>query len=206
MLLAVLALSIGYAGIAGAQAQPRAGALGAAAPPTAQESASEYRVGAGDSLQIFVWDHADLTTTVLVRPDGKISTPLVEDLAAAGKTPTQLARDVEKVLSEYVRSPVVTVIVQAFVGETERQIRVVGQAAAPKALQYRVGMTVLDVVIQVGGLSGQASGNRAKIVRTVDGRKKEIRVKLDDLLNKGRMDQNIQMQPGDVLVIPKSVF
>jgi polysaccharide export outer membrane protein len=165
---------------------------------------SQYLVGPGDSLQIFVWDHAELTTTVPVRPDGKISTPLVEDLQAAGKSPTQLARDIEGVLGQYVRSPVVTVIVEDFVGETAQQIRVVGQAVEPRALQYRQGMTVLDVVIEVGGLSEFAAGNRARIVRDVGGRQTEIAVRLDDLLNEGRMDQNMRILPGDVLIIPES--
>jgi polysaccharide biosynthesis/export protein len=175
-------------------------------PPAAASAvdASSYLVGPGDSLQIFVWDHEDLTTTVQVRPDGKISTPLVEDLQAAGRSPTQLARDIEGVLDEFVRSPVVTVIVQSFVGETTQQIRVVGQAVEPRALQYRQGMTVLDVVIEVGGLSEFAAGNRARIVRVVNGTETEMRVRLDDLLNKGRMDQNMRMLPGDVLIIPQS--
>jgi polysaccharide export outer membrane protein len=141
-----------------------------------------------------------------VRPDGKISTPLVEDLQAAGKAPTALARDIETVLAEYVRSPVVTVIVQGFVGAVQQQVRVVGQAVAPKALQYRQGMTVLDVIIEVGGLSEFASGNRARIIREVDGKRTEIRVRVDDLLNKGRTDRNVPMLPGDVLVIPESIL
>jgi len=165
-----------------------------------------YLVGPGDSLQIFVWDHAELTTTVAVRPDGKISTPLVEDLQAAGKSPTQLARDVEGVLSKYVRTPVVTVIVQGFVGQTEQQIRVVGQAVKPSTLQYRQGMTVLDVMIEVGGLSESAGGNRARIVRNVNGKSTEIRVRLNDLLNDGKIEQNLKMLPGDVLIIPQSAF
>jgi len=166
----------------------------------------EYLVGPGDQLQIFVWDHADLTTNVLVRPDGKISTPLVEDLQASGKSPTALAREIERVLSQYVRSPVVTVIVQGFVGEAQQQIRVVGQAAQPRALQYRQGITVLDVIIEVGGLSQGAAGNRAKIVRNSNGTATEIRVRLNDLLNDGRIEENVRMMPGDVLIIPQSMF
>ncbi len=126
---------------------------------------ARYLIGPGDSLQIFVWEHEDLSTDVQVRPDGKISTPLVEDLQAAGRTPTQLARDVEQVLSEYVRSPVVTVIMQGFVGEHAQQVRIVGEAVSPQALQYQQGMTLLDVMVQVGGLTEFAAGNRAKIVR-----------------------------------------
>ena len=165
---------------------------------------SEYMIGPGDGLQIFVWDHEDLSTSVAVRPDGKISTPLVEDLQAAGRTPTQLARDIEGVLSEYVRTPVVTVIMQGFVGEQAQQIRVVGQAVSPQALQFRNGMTVLDVMIQVGGLSEFASGNRAKIVRKTSDGEIEIKVRLDDLLNDGDISENVAMQPGDVLIIPQS--
>lgn len=172
----------------------------------AQGLTPQYLVGPGDSLQIFVWDHPDLTVSVQVRPDGRISTPLVEDLQAAGKQPTELARDIEGVLRGFVRSPVVTVIVQSFVGEVQQQIRVVGQAAEPKALQYRQGMTVLDVVIEVGGLSEFAAGNRAEIVREVDGESTRIRVRLNDLLNKGRIKENVAMQPGDVLIIPQSVL
>ena len=167
---------------------------------------SEYRIGPGDALQIFVWDHQDLSIGVQVRPDGKISTPLVEDLQAAGRTPTELARDIEIVLLDYVRSPVVTVIMQGFVGEGQQQIRVVGQAVTPKALQYRQGMTVLDVMIEVGGLSEFAAGNRAKIIRKSNGEQIEIRVRLDDLLNDGRIEQNVGMLPGDVLIIPESWF
>ena len=166
----------------------------------------EYRIGPGDEVQIFVWDHPDLSLAVQVRPDGEISTPLVEDLQAAGKTPTELARDIELVLSEFVRSPVVTVIMQGFQGEAEQQVRVVGQAAQPQAIQYREGMTVLDVMIAVGGLGELAAGNRAKLVRQVNGDSVDIRVRLDDLLNNGRLDQNVQMRPGDVLIIPESVF
>jgi len=166
----------------------------------------QYRIGPGDSLQIFVWDHEDLSTNVQVRPDGMISTPLVEDLQAAGKTSTELARDIEEVLSEYVRSPVVTVIMQEFVGESQQQVRVVGQAVQPQALQYRQGMTVLDVMIQVGGLSEFASGNGSKIVRDVGGKTVQIKVRLEDLLNKGRITENVEMLPGDLLVIPESFF
>lgn len=175
-------------------------------PETVRSDDAEYAIGPGDALQIFVWDHADLSTSVQVRPDGRISTPLVEDLQAAGRTPTQLARDIENVLREYVRSPVVTVIMQGFVGDGAQQIRVVGQAVAPQALQYKQGMTVLDVVIAVGGLSEFASGNRSKIIRkTADG-EVEIRVRLDDLVNDGDIRQNVEMRPGDVLIIPQSIF
>ena len=166
----------------------------------------DYVIGPGDGLQIFVWGHDDLSTQVQVRPDGQISTPLVEDLPAAGQKPTELARAIEEVLSEYVRNPTVTVIVQQFVGEYARQIRVVGQAAEPQALSYRNGMTLLDVMIEVGGLSEFASGNKAKIVRRESGQEEVIRVRISDLLNKGDMEQNVPMMPGDVLISPESVF
>jgi polysaccharide export outer membrane protein len=178
----------------------------AAVTPANATVSEEYRIGPGDALQIFVWDHQDLSVGVQVRPDGKISTPLVEDLQAAGRTPTELARDIEVVLLDFIRSPVVTVIMQGFVGEGQQQIRVVGQAAAPRALQYRQGMTVLDVMIEVGGLSEFAAGNRAKIIRKSNGEQIEIRVRLDDLLNDGQIEENIAMIPGDVLIIPESWF
>ena len=166
----------------------------------------EYRIGPGDTVQIFVWDHPDLSLDVEVRPDGEISTPLVEDLQAAGKTPTELARSIETVLSDYVRSPVVTVIMQGFQGEADQQVRVVGQAAEPQALQYREGMTILDVMIAVGGLSEFAAGNRSKLVRQINGEAVDIRIRLDDLLNDGDLEQNIRVLPGDVLIIPESLL
>ena len=169
-------------------------------------SDSTYVIGAGDGLSVFVWGHADLSIDVEVRPDGRISTPLVEDLPAAGKTSTELARDIERVLSEFVRSPTVTVIVDNFVGEFEKQIRVVGQAAAPQALSYRRGMTVLDALIAVGGLSEFAAGNRAKVIRTKGGETVEIRVRLADLIEDGDVSQNMPLLPGDVVVIPQSFF
>jgi polysaccharide export outer membrane protein len=179
--------------------------LSASDAGAATDVVPDYRIGPGDSLQIFVWDQPDLSTNVQVRPDGRISTPLVEDLQAAGRSPTELARDIENVLSDYVRSPVVTVIVQGFVGAAQQQVRVVGQAMEPRALQYRQGMTVLDVLIEVGGLSEFAAGNRANIVRELNGQQRQIRVRLDDLLN-GRIEENVRIMPGDVLVIPQSFF
>jgi polysaccharide export outer membrane protein len=178
-----------------------------AAPPSEPTAeADQYRIGPGDTLQIFVWDHADLSTQVQVRPDGKISTPLVDDLQAAGRTPTELGKDIAGVLSEYVRSPVVTVIMQQFQGAAAQQVRVVGQAVEPRAIQYRQGMTVLDVMIEVGGLSEFAAGNRAKIVRRVEGETVEIGVRLQDLLNDGRIEQDVPILPGDILIIPESFF
>jgi len=166
---------------------------------------NSYLIGPGDTLQIFVWRNPELSTTVPVRPDGKISTPLAEDVVAVSKTPTQLARDIEKVLSDYIRSPQVNVIVSNPVS-TFSQVKIIGQVTNPQAVAYREGMTVLDAVLAVGGLAEFAAGNRAKIVRTQDGKTTEIKVKLDALVNKGDMKQNVALRPGDVLVVPESIF
>lgn len=173
---------------------------------TAPVADSEYRIGAGDELSVYVWNRPELSVDVPVRPDGLISIPLVEDMKAAGKTPTQLARDIETVLAEFVRSPKVNVIVRSFVGTFTDQIRVLGQAANPQALSYRNGMSLLDVMIAVGGLTEFAAGNRAKIVRRIDGKQTEIPVKLDDLMNDGDIRVNIAVFPGDVLIIPETRF
>jgi polysaccharide export outer membrane protein len=166
----------------------------------------DYVIGPGDSLQVFVWRNAELSSSVSVRPDGQISVPLVEDIQAAGKNPMELARDIEERLTDYVRDPNVTVIVQSFVGDTTQQVRVVGQAVQPQSIQYQNGMTLLDVMISVGGLSDFAAGNRAKVVRRIDDRYEEIRVRIADLLNRGDMSQNMRMLPGDVVIVPESVF
>jgi len=170
-----------------------------------QAGDNQYIIGPGDTLQVFVWRNPELSTTVPVRPDGKISTPLVEDMTAVGKTPSQLARDVEGVLGEYVRSPQVNIIVTQAVS-TFSQVKVIGQVANPQSLPYREGMTVLDAVLAVGGLGPFASGNRAKVVRVDNGKQSEIRIKLDDLVNRGAMKHNIALKPGDVLVVPESFF
>jgi polysaccharide export outer membrane protein len=176
------------------------------APPAEPAVETEYRIGPGDNLQVFVWNHPELTVTVPVRPDGLISTPLVEDLKAEGKTPTQLARDLEQSLAQYVRSPTVNVIVTSFVGAFSEQVRVVGQAQKPQSLPYRANMTLLDVMIAVGGLGEYAAGNRAAIVRQENGKQLRIPVRLMDLLNEGDINANVTMRPGDVLIIPESRF
>jgi polysaccharide export outer membrane protein len=157
-------------------------------------------------LEIFVWDETELSSEVRVRPDGKITVPLVDDLQASGKTPNQLAVDIEKILKSYVAEPVVSVKVNEFVGRYSEQIRVVGQAATPQALPYRGGMTLLDVMIAVGGLTEFAAGNRATIVRGAGNEQKRFGVKLEDLLSKGDITANVDMQPGDVLIIPEAWF
>jgi polysaccharide export outer membrane protein len=184
-------------------------AVGSAeAPPAATPAATaapEYRIGPGDQLEIFVFNQPELSVKVPVRPDGLVSSPLVENMQAAGRTPSELARQMEKTLGQYVRSPTVNVIVTSFVGTYEAQIRVVGQAANPQSLSYRAGMTLLDVMIAVGGLGKFAAGNRAKIVRNIDGKSTEIKVKLGRLLD-GDVKSNVEMRPGDVLIIPESRF
>jgi polysaccharide export outer membrane protein len=167
---------------------------------------SEYRIGPLDNLQIFVWRNPDLSISVPVRPDGRISVPLIEDLEVTGKTPTQLARDIEKALGVFVQDPIVTVIVSGFVGPFQDQIRVVGEAARPQALPYRDAMTLLDLMIQVGGLTDFAAGNRATITRVVEGQQKQFRVRLDDLLRDGDISANVKVLPGDVLMIPEAWF
>lgn len=163
-----------------------------------------YLIGPGDSLNIFVWRNPEVSGGVTVRPDGLITTPLVEDLQASGKTPTQLARDIEGVLETYIRQPIVTVMVGGGVGPYREQIRVVGEATSPQALSYREKMTLLDVMIVVGGLTEFASGNDAAIVRVVDGEQKSYRVRIDDLLKDGDITANVDMLPGDILIIPES--
>ena len=167
--------------------------------------AAAYVIGPGDSLQVFVWRNPELTSTVPVRPDGKISTPLVEDMVAVGKTSSELARDIEAVLAQYVRSPQVNVIVTQPLSAYS-QIKVIGQVAKPLSLSYREGMTVLDALLQAGGLAPYAAGNRAKIVRTEGGKQREIKIKLDGLVNRGDMKQNLPLKPGDVLVVPETRF
>jgi polysaccharide export outer membrane protein len=176
------------------------------APATAEGGASaDYLIGAGDSLNVIVWRNPELSMTVPVRPDGRITTPLVEDLPATGKTPTQLAREIEKALSKYIQDPVVTVIVTGFVGPLERQVRVVGQAAKPQALPYRERMTLLDVMIAVGGITDFADGNKATILRGGE-KPQQFNVRLRDLVRYGDVSANVEMRPGDVLIIPESFF
>lgn len=175
-------------------------------PAAPQVEQSEYRLGPGDTLQVFVWNHPELTVTVPVRPDGMISTPLIAGVPAEGKTATQLAKDLEAALAEYVRNPTVSVMVTSFVGAYADQIRVVGQAAEPRSLPYRANMTLLDVMIAVGGLAEFAAGNRAVLVRQQDGKTTRTTVRLRDLLDKGDISANLPMRPGDVLIIPESRF
>lgn len=175
------------------------------APATASSSDYNYLIGPGDTVNIVVWRNPEISGSVPVRPDGKITTSLVEDLPVQGKDPTTLARDIEKALGKYIRDPVVTVIVTNFVGPYSEQIRVVGEAAKPQALPYKQKMTLLDVMIAVGGITDFADANRATILRTAGGNK-QYSVRIKDLLKRGDVSANVEMQPGDVLIIPQSWF
>lgn len=175
-------------------------------PIETQVTDSQYLIGPGDAVNIIVWRNPEVSMSVPVRPDGKITTPLVEDLPAAGKTSTALARDIEKALSKYIQQPVVTVVVTNFVGNYDEQIRVIGQATKPQALPYRRNMSLMDVMIAVGGTTEFAAGNRASLIRNVDGKQQRFNVRLDDLIKEGDISANVPMRPGDVLVIPESFF
>ena len=175
------------------------------APPLAATPDYLYKIGPLDSVNVNVWRNPELSMSVTVRPDGKISAPLIEDLPALGKDPTTLARDIERALSKYIRDPVVTVIVGGFVGPYPEQIRVVGEAARPQAIPYRQGMTILDLMIIVGGLTDFADGNNASIMRTSEGNA-QYNVRLKDLIKRGDISANVDMKPGDILLIPQSWF
>jgi len=165
-----------------------------------------YVIGPLDQLQIFVWRNPEVSTGVTVRPDGLISVPLIEDLPATGKTPTQLARDIEAKLGVYIQEPIVTVIMSGFQGPFAQQVRVVGEAAQPQAISYRANMTLLDVMIAVGGTTEFAAGNRASLIRNVGGTQKQFAVRIDDLIKDGDISANVKILPGDVVIIPESIF
>ena len=176
-----------------------------AAPASAAVQDYTYVIGAGDTLNIIVWRNPELSMVVPVRPDGKVAAPLVDEIVAQGKTSNQLARDIEQQLGKFVRDPVVTVLVTGFVGPYSEQIRVVGEAARPQFLNYKKNMTLLDVMIAVGGLTDFADGNKATIQRTGDGNK-QYSVRLKDLLKRGDLSANVEVKPGDIVVIPQSLF
>ena len=186
-----------------AAAQP---AAAPAQPAAAPADTSKYIIGPGDNLQISVWHNPELSTTVPVRPDGRISTPLATDVVAAGRTPEELGHDIEARLKKYVSDPLVTVIVSSFVGPFSQQVRIVGEATTPKSLPYLAHMSVLDAMIAVGGLTPYASGNRAKLVRKVNGKDTETTLRLSDLLKSGDLSANTELQPGDIIIIPQSFF
>ena len=194
-LFAFTALSIGCASKPSAPPAPR----------TATTTDYKYKIGAGDVLSIIVWRNPDLSMSVPVRPDGRISMALVEDMDVAGKDPTAVGREIETALARYIKSPVVNVVVTTFAGPYSEQVRVVGQAAKPQALPYRESMTLLDVMIAVGGITDFADGNRSSLVRASEGNK-TYSVRLDDLLRDGDISANVAVKPGDVVIIPESWF
>lgn len=167
---------------------------------------TRYRIAPGDSVQIFVWRNPEVSTSVPVRPDGLLSAPLLEEIPAAGKTPAELARDLEAELSTYLRDPLVTVIVEGFVGTFSEQIRILGEAAQPRSMLYRDSMTVFDVLVESGGLTQYADGNNSMLVRKVDGELMKYRLRLRDLSQDGDVTANIDMRPGDVVIIPEAWF
>lgn len=200
-IIAMLGIALGLAGCSGLDTLPTAKVAG-----EKDAVGNDYRIGSDDSLQIFVWRNPELSASVPVRPDGRITIPLIEDLPATGKTPTELARDIEKKLATYIQDPIVTVIVRGFVGPFQDRIRIVGEASRPQALPYRSTMTLLDVMISVGGITDFAAGNRATVTRSVSGNQQTFRILLDDLLRDGDMSANVKIQPGDVIVIPEAWF
>ena len=175
------------------------------APPTAASPDYRYLIGSLDTVNVIVWRNPDLSATVPVRPDGRISTPLVEDIQALGRNPVELSRELEKALAKYIRDPQVTIIVTSFAGPFGEQIRVIGEAAKPQAIPYRQNMTMLDVIIVVGGLTDFADGNGAVLVRGAE-KGKQYSVRLADLVRRGDISANVDVQPGDVMIIPQGWF
>jgi polysaccharide biosynthesis/export protein len=174
--------------------------------PDVYSSAPEYLIGPGDSLQVFVWRSAELSVTVPVRPDGRFSMPLLQDVQAAGKSPSQVADEIKRGLGDFVRDPMVTVIVQNVQGVGAGKVSVIGEATTPKSIPYRAGLTLLDVMIDVGGLTQFANGNDARLVRVVNGRPKEFRLRVADLVKDGDTTANVELAPGDVVRIPERWF
>ncbi|MBC7004734.1 polysaccharide biosynthesis/export family protein [Photobacterium sp. BZF1] len=165
-----------------------------------------YLIGPGDSLDIFVWRNPEASGTYTVRPDGKINTALVDDLAASGKTPTELAREVEQVLKTYIKEPVVSISVGNFVGPYSEQVRVLGEAVEPQAINYKENMTLFDVMIEVGGLTEYADGNNSRLIRVINNQQKQFGIRMDDLLTDGDIQANVDILPGDIIIIPEAWF
>jgi polysaccharide biosynthesis/export protein len=206
LLLGVSLTALALAGCAGSSSGPQ---LPTASFVTSQEGpGEEYIIGPLDTLTIFVWRNPELGAKVQVRPDGRISTPLIADMPAVGKTPTMLAQDIKMQLGEYIREPLVSVIVDNFSGTFSQQIRIIGATEKPASLPYRANMTLLDAMIAVGGLSEYAAGNRARLIRhdRNTGRQREFDLKLSDLLKRGDSRANVRLEPGDVIIIPTSAF
>lgn len=175
-------------------------------PKTQSVDQYRYLIGPGDNISIFVWRNPELSTSVIVRPDGRITTPLVEDLAATGKTPSELARSLEKALSAYIKEPLVTVSIGNFSGPANERIRIIGEAAKPQSLPYREQLSLLDVMIAVNGLTPFADGNGAILVRQENGQQQKYKVRLADLIQDGDISANVDLLPGDILIIPEALF
>ena len=173
--------------------------------PPASVVSADYLIGPGDTLQVFVWQNPELSVTVPVRPDGRISTPLVGDTVAVGKAPGQLAADLETALAVFIRTPKVSVIVSQAIGALS-QVRVIGQVTRPSGVPYHAGLRVLDALLAVGGLSEFASPNRAVLIRTENGKESKTKIRVGDLLDSGDLEQNLLLKPGDVIVIPQTWF
>ncbi|MEH6625321.1 MAG: XrtA/PEP-CTERM system exopolysaccharide export protein [Motiliproteus sp.] len=175
-------------------------------PVTTDPSAYNYLIGAGDQLDIFVWRNPEVSQEVTVRPDGMVTTPLVEDLKVSGKTPTEVARKLEEALGVYIKEPIVTVLVEGFQGPYSEQVRIIGEAGQPQAIPYRKDMSLLDVMISVGGLTEFADGNHASVVRVVDGAQQQFGVRIEDLIKDGDISANADILPGDIVIIPEAWF
>ncbi|MCE2572184.1 XrtA/PEP-CTERM system exopolysaccharide export protein [Motilimonas eburnea] len=204
--LFILFVCFGLSGCSSQNTSPLASSATLTPSLTTQADQYQYLIGPGDNLNIFVWRNPEISGSFVVRPDGMITTSLVEDIPVSGKTPTQLAREIEEVLATYLREPIVTVTVAGFNGPYSEQVRIVGEATEPKALNYSQYMTVLDVMIAVGGLTEFADGNNTALVRIENGQQKQYRVRLDDLIRKGDVSANTNMLPGDILIIPEAWF
>jgi polysaccharide export outer membrane protein len=175
------------------------------APSQVSAAPQRYRIGPSDTLNVLVWRNPELSTTVMVRPDGYISTPLVDDLQAAGRSPVDVARDIEKALSRYIRDPVVSVTVPGFQGDIADQVRIVGEAAKPQSVPYRQNMTVLDAILQAGGMTEFADGNKTVLIRSSQGDKR-YSVRLKDLMQRGDLSANVPVMPGDIILVPAGFF
>jgi polysaccharide export outer membrane protein len=207
---AVLSAALGATTLAGCAS---GGGTRPQLPPAAfvaskEAPGEEYIIGPLDSLTIFVWRNPELSTKVQVRPDGRITTPLISDMPAVGKTPAMLAADMKLALGEYIKDPIVSVIVENFSGTFSQQVRVVGATEKPASIPYRANMTLLDAMIAVGGLGEYAAGNRARLVRydRATGKQREFQLKINSLLKNGDTSANVRLEPGDVIIIPESMF
>jgi|TARA_Y100001934_G_C12356615_1_gene778533 polysaccharide export outer membrane protein len=203
LLLVAAALGTLLTGCSGTSSLPQA-----TTRPSLTTDVNDYKylIGPGDNVSIFVWRNPEISGNFVVRPDGKVTTALVEDLDVSGRTPTMLAREIEEQLSTYINNPRVTVSVGGFSGPLSEQVRVIGEATNPRAINYTEHMTLLDLMIAVGGLTEFADGNDAKLIRVVDGRQNTYEIAIDDLIRDGDISKNVDMLPGDIVIIPEAWF